>query len=528
MKRNKNEKIMNLLASHGFCPRIQEDGTRVAFETSAGASFDVGFVRNGGSCVQVRLRLNSREPARSQEEESKAALDVNAAPDVKILRSDSNLFAVFERPCKEGNLWTLCQRGFGACLNAAMLFQEITKADEARPSSIVDVSEADICDDVDIEYSLENADKGDSDDSVKSDRSEGFLETMFELFMLVLIMSFVEKKSKEEDNLKVFNEDGEDEENGEKDESLPFMLEMFREIIDRMTSKRDDESDSQDTADSDDEPWNWDDDSDDDQDDEPWNRHDDSDDDEPWNSDDSSDDDSDDDEPWNRHDDSDDDKPWNWDDSSDDDSDDDEPWNRHDDSDDDEPWNSDDDQDDSNDGNVDDDESADQDDGEKSNSDHSSIDSQILRLLRLLAEKKKADREKKDDDSGGEEFDETLQALTDYLKREGFDYVVDDDKDIRISYMGFPFWINVDGSCKFYRIITLIPEVPGASLELENAVEEINSHVNPVKVVLMNKNTPFFTFEGFFDTPHSFLNVFNIGLKSLSKAKKDLIRILER
>ena len=148
--------------------------------------------------------------------------------------------------------------------------------------------------------------------------------------------------------------------------------------------------------------------------------------------------------------------------------------------------------------------------------------------MRLLAEKKKADREKKDDDSGGEEFDETLQALTDYLKREGFDYVVDDDKDIRISYMGFPFWINVDGSCNFYRIITLIPEVPGASLELENAVEEINSHVNPVKVVLMNKNTPFFTFEGFFDTPHSFLNVFNIGLKSLSKAKKDLIRILER
>lgn len=487
---------MNLLASHGFCPRIQEDGTRVAFETSAGASFDVGFVRNGGSCVQVRLRLNSREPARSQEEESKAALDVNAAPDVKILRCDSDLFAVFERPRKEGDLWTLCQRGFGACLNAAMLFQEITKADEARPSSVVDVSEADICDDVDIEYSLENADKGDSDDSVKSDRSEGFLETMFELFMLVLIMSFVEKKSKEEDNLKVFNEDGEDEENGEKDESLSFMLAMLRELIDRKTSKGgdDDESDAEDSTDSDGEPWNLDDDSDDDQDDEPWNSDDDSDD-EPWNSDDDSDD-----------------EPWNWDDDSDDD----------------EPWNSDDDQDDSNDGNVDDDESADQDDGEKSNSDHSSIDSQILRLLRLLAEKKKADREKKDDDSGGEEFDETLQALTDYLKREGFDYVVDDDKDIRISYMGFPFWINVDGSCKFYRIITLIPEVPGASLELENAVEEINSHINPVKVVLMNKNTPFFTFEGFFDTPHSFLNVFNIGLKSLSKAKKDLIRILER
>lgn len=487
MKRNKNEKIMNLLASHGFCPRIQEDGSRVAFETSAGASFDVGFVRNGGSCVQVRLRLNSRDPARSQEEESKAALDVNAAPDVKILRCDSDLFAVFERPRKEGDLWTLCQRGFGACLNAAMLFQEITKADETRPSSIVDLSAAQICDDVDIEYGVKNADKDDSEDSDKSDRSDDFLETMFRLFMLVSIMSFVEKKSKEEDNSNVFNEDDEDEENGEKDESLPFMLEMFREIIDRMTSKGDDESDSQDTADSDDEPWNWDDDSDDDQDDEPWNRHDDSDDDS-------------------------DDEPWNWDDDSDDD----------------EPWNSDDDQDDSNDGNVDDDESADQDDGEKSNSDHSSIDSQILRLLRLLAEKKKADREKKDDDSGGEEFDETLQALTDYLKREGFDYVVDDDKDIRISYMGFPFWINVDGSCKFYRIITLIPEVPGASLELENAVEEINSHVNPVKVVLMNKNTPFFTFEGFFDTPHSFLNVFNIGLKSLSKAKKDLIRILER
>lgn len=487
---------MNLLASHGFCPRIQEDGSRVAFETSAGASFDVGFVRNGGSCVQVRLRLNSREPARSQEEESKAALDVNAAPDVKILRCDSDLFAVFERPRKEGDLWTLCQRGFGACLNASMLFQEITKADETRPSPIVDLSAAQICDDVDIEYGVKNADKDDSEDSDKSDRSDDFLETMLRLFMLVSIMSFVEKKSKEEDNSNVFNEDGEDEENGEKDESLPFMLEMFREIIDRMTSKGDDESDSQDTADSDDEPWNWDDDSDDDQDDEPWNRHDDSDDD----------------------------KPWNWDDSSDDDSDDDEPWNRHDDSDDDELWNSDDDSDDD----GDEDESVDQDDGEKSDDDQSGIDSQILRLLRLLAEKKKADREKKDDDSGGEEFDETLQALTDYLKREGFDYVVDDDKDIRISYMGFPFWVNVDGSCKFYRIITLIPEVPGASLELENAVEEINSHVNPVKVVLMNKNTPFFTFEGFFDTPHSFLNVFNIGLKSLSKAKKDLIRILER
>ncbi len=141
---------MNLLASHGFCPRIQEDGSRVAFETPAGASFDVGFVRNGGSCVQVRLRLNSREPARSQEEELKAALDVNAAPDVKILRCDSDLFAVFERPRKEGDLWTLCQRGFGACLNAAMLFQEITKADEARTSSIVDLSAAKICDDVDI------------------------------------------------------------------------------------------------------------------------------------------------------------------------------------------------------------------------------------------------------------------------------------------------------------------------------------------------------------------------------------------
>lgn len=487
---------MNLLASHGFCPRIQEDGSRVAFETSAGASFDVGFVRNGGSCVQVRLRLNSREPARSQEEESKAALDVNAAPDVKILRCDSDLFAVFERPRKEGDLWTLCQRGFGACLNASMLFQEITKADETRPSPIVDLSAAQICDDVDIEYGVKNADKDDSEDSDKSDRSDDFLETMLRLFMLVSIMSFVEKKSKEEDNSNVFNEDDEDEENGEKDESLPFMLEMFREIIDRMTSKGDDESDSQDTADSDDEPWNWDDDSDDDQDDEPWNRHDDSDDDEPWNSDDSSDDDSDDDEPWNRHDDSDDDELWNSDDDSDDDG--------------------------------DEDESVDQDDGEKSDDDQSGINSQILRLLRLLAEKKKADREKKDDDSGGEEFDETLQTLTDYLKREGFDYVVDDDKDIRISYMGFPFWINVDGSCKFYRIITLIPEVPGASLELENAVEEINSHVNPVKVVLMNKNTPFFTFEGFFDTPHSFLNVFNIGLKSLSKAKKDLIRILER
>ena len=486
---------MNLLASHGFCPRIQEDGSRVAFETSAGASFDVGFVRNGGSCVQVRLRLNSREPARSQEEESKAALDVNAAPDVKILRCDSDLFAVFERPRKEGDLWTLCQRGFGACLNASMLFQEITKADETRPSPIVDLSAAQICDDVDIEYGVKNADKDDSEDSDKSDRSDDFLETMLRLFMLVSIMSFVEKKSKEEDNSNVFNEDDEDEENGEKDESLPFMLEMFREIIDRMTSKGDDESDSQDTADSDDEPWNWDDDSDDDQDDEPWNRHDDSDD-EPWNSDDSSDDDSDDDEPWNRHDDSDDDELWNSDDDSDDDG--------------------------------DEDESVDQDDGEKSDDDQSGINSQILRLLRLLAEKKKADREKKDDDSGGEEFDETLQTLTDYLKREGFDYVVDDDKDIRISYMGFPFWINVDGSCKFYRIITLIPEVPGASLELENAVEEINSHVNPVKVVLMNKNTPFFTFEGFFDTPHSFLNVFNIGLKSLSKAKKDLIRILER
>lgn len=495
MKRNKNEKIMNLLASHGFCPRIQEDGSRVAFETSAGASFDVGFVRNGGSCVQVRLRLNSRDPARSQEEESKAALDVNAAPDVKILRCDSDLFAVFERPRKEGDLWTLCQRGFGACLNASMLFQEITKADETRPSPIVDLSAAQICDDVDIEYGVKNADKDDSEDSDKSDRSDDFLETMLRLFMLVSIMSFVEKKSKEEDNSNVFNEDDEDEENGEKDESLPFMLEMFREIIDRMTSKGDDESDSQDTADSDDEPWNWDDDSDDDQDDEPWNRHDDSDD-EPWNSDDSSDDDSDDDEPWNRHDDSDDDELWNSDDDSDDDG--------------------------------DEDESVDQDDGEKSDDDQSGINSQILRLLRLLAEKKKADREKKDDDSGGEEFDETLQTLTDYLKREGFDYVVDDDKDIRISYMGFPFWINVDGSCKFYRIITLIPEVPGASLELENAVEEINSHVNPVKVVLMNKNTPFFTFEGFFDTPHSFLNVFNIGLKSLSKAKKDLIRILER
>ena len=148
--------------------------------------------------------------------------------------------------------------------------------------------------------------------------------------------------------------------------------------------------------------------------------------------------------------------------------------------------------------------------------------------MRLLAEKKLADKEKKDDDSGGEEFDQTLQALTDYLKREGFDYEIDDDKDVRISYMGFPFWINVDRNSKFYRIITLIPEVPGASLELENAVEEINSHVNPVKVVLMKKNTPFFTFEGFFDSPHSFLNVFNIGLKSLSKAKKDLMRILER
>ena len=471
MKRNKNKKIMNLLASHGFCPRIQEDGSRVAFETSAGASFDVGFVRNGGSCVQVRLRLNSREPARSQEEELKAALDVNAAPDVKILRCDSDLFAVFERPRKEGDLWTLCQRGFGACLNAAMLFQEITKADEARPSSIVDLSAAKICDDVDIEYGVKNADKDDSEDSDKSDRSDGFLETMFRLFMLVSIMSFVEKKSKEEDNSNVFNEDDEDEENGEKDESLPFMLEMFREMIDRMASKGDDESDLQDTADSDDdsddEPWNWDDDSDDDQDGEPWNRHDDSDD-ELWNSDDDSDDDG------------------------------------------------------------DEDESVDQDDGEKSDDDQSGINSQILRLLRLLAEKKLADKEKKDDDSGGEEFDQTLQALTDYLKREGFDYEIDDDKDVRISYMGFPFWINVDRNSKFYRIITLIPEVPGASLELENAVEEINSHVNPVKVVLMKKNTPFFTFEGFFDSPHSFLNVFNIGLKSLSKAKKDLMRILER
>ncbi|MBQ2555783.1 MAG: hypothetical protein II561_04440, partial [Thermoguttaceae bacterium] len=297
MKRNKNKKIMNLLASHGFCPRIQEDGSRVAFETSAGASFDVGFVRNGGSCVQVRLRLNSREPARSQEEELKAALDVNAAPDVKILRCDSDLFAVFERPRKEGDLWTLCQRGFGACLNAAMLFQEITKADEARPSPIVDLSAAQICDDVDIEYGVKNADKDGAEDSDKSDRSDGFLETMFRLFMLVSIMSFVEKKSKEEDNSNVFNEDGEDEENGEKDESLPFMLEMFREMIDRMASKGDDESDLQDTADSDDdsddEPWNWDDDSDDDQDDEPWNRHDDSDDDDPWNSDDDSDDDQD-------------------------------------------------------------------------------------------------------------------------------------------------------------------------------------------------------------------------------------------
>ncbi|MBQ2038582.1 MAG: hypothetical protein II486_03935 [Thermoguttaceae bacterium] len=471
MKRNKNKKIMNLLASHGFCPRIQEDGSRVAFETSAGASFDVGFVRNGGSCVQVRLRLNSREPARSQEEELKAALDVNAAPDVKILRCDSDLFAVFERPRKEGDLWTLCQRGFGACLNAAMLFQEITKADEARTSSIVDLSAAKICDDVDIEYGVKNADKDDSEDSDKSDRSDGFLETMFRLFMLVSIMSFVEKKSKEEDNSNVFNEDDEDEENGEKDESLPFMLEMFREMIDRMASKGDDESDLQDTADSDDdsddEPWNWDDDSDDDQGDEPWNRHDDSDD-ELWNSDDDSDDDG------------------------------------------------------------DEDESVDQDDGEKSDDDQSGINSQILRLLRLLAEKKLADKEKKDDDSGGEEFDQTLQALTDYLKREGFDYEIDDDKDVRISYMGFPFWINVDRNSKFYRIITLIPEVPGASLELENAVEEINSHVNPVKVVLMKKNTPFFTFEGFFDSPHSFLNVFNIGLKSLSKAKKDLMRILER
>ena len=462
---------MNLLASHGFCPRIQEDGSRVAFETSAGASFDVGFVRNGGSCVQVRLRLNSREPARSQEEELKAALDVNAAPDVKILRCDSDLFAVFERPRKEGDLWTLCQRGFGACLNAAMLFQEITKADEARPSPIVDLSAAQICDDVDIEYGVKNADKDGAEDSDKSDRSDGFLETMFRLFMLVSIMSFVEKKSKEEDNSNVFNEDGEDEENGEKDESLPFMLEMFREMIDRMASKGDDESDLQDTADSDDdsddEPWNWDDDSDDDQDGEPWNRHDDSDD-ELWNSDDDSDDDG------------------------------------------------------------DEDESVDQDDGEKSDDDQSGINSQILRLLRLLAEKKLADKEKKDDDSGGEEFDQTLQALTDYLKREGFDYEIDDDKDVRISYMGFPFWINVDRNSKFYRIITLIPEVPGASLELENAVEEINSHVNPVKVVLMKKNTPFFTFEGFFDSPHSFLNVFNIGLKSLSKAKKDLMRILER
>ena len=472
MKRNKNKKIMNLLASHGFCPRIQEDGSRVAFETSAGASFDVGFVRNGGSCVQVRLRLNSREPARSQEEELKAALDVNAAPDVKILRCDSDLFAVFERPRKEGDLWTLCQRGFGACLNASMLFQEITKADEARTSSIVDLSAAKICDDVDIEYGVKNADKDGAEDSDKSDRSDGFLETMFRLFMLVSIMSFVEKKSKEEDNSNVFNEDDEDEENGEKDESLPFMLEMFREMIDRMASKGDDESDLQDTADSDDdsddEPWNWDDDSDDDQDGEPWNRHDDSDDDDPWNSDDDSDDDG------------------------------------------------------------DEDESVDQDDGEKSDDDQSGINSQILRLLRLLAEKKLADKEKKDDDSGGEEFDQTLQALTDYLKREGFDYEIDDDKDVRISYMGFPFWINVDRNSKFYRIITLIPEVPGASLELENAVEEINSHVNPVKVVLMKKNTPFFTFEGFFDSPHSFLNVFNIGLKSLSKAKKDLMRILER
>ena len=462
---------MNLLASHGFCPRIQEDGSRVAFETSAGASFDVGFVRNGGSCVQVRLRLNSREPARSQEEELKAALDVNAAPDVKILRCDSDLFAVFERPRKEGDLWTLCQRGFGACLNAAMLFQEITKADEARTSSIVDLSAAKICDDVDIEYGVKNADKDGAEDSDKSDRSDGFLETMFRLFMLVSIMSFVEKKSKEEDNSNVFNEDDEDEENGEKDESLPFMLEMFREMIDRMASKGDDESDLQDTADSDDdsddEPWNWDDDSDDDQNGEPWNRHDDSDD-ELWNSDDDSDDDG------------------------------------------------------------DEDESVDQDDGEKSDDDQSGINSQILRLLRLLAEKKLADKEKKDDDSGGEEFDQTLQALTDYLKREGFDYEIDDDKDVRISYMGFPFWINVDRNSKFYRIITLIPEVPGASLELENAVEEINSHVNPVKVVLMKKNTPFFTFEGFFDSPHSFLNVFNIGLKSLSKAKKDLMRILER
>ncbi|MBQ1863620.1 MAG: hypothetical protein II150_03400 [Thermoguttaceae bacterium] len=521
MKRNKNKKIMNLLASHGFCPRIQEDGSRVAFETSAGASFDVGFVRNGGSCVQVRLRLNSREPARSQEEELKAALDVNAAPDVKILRCDSDLFAVFERPRKEGDLWTLCQRGFGACLNAAMLFQEITKADEARPSPIVDLSAAQICDDVDIEYGVKNADKDGAEDSDKSDRSDGFLETMFRLFMLVSIMSFVEKKSKEEDNSNVFNEDDEDEENGEKDESLPFMLEMFREMIDRMTSKGDDESDSQDTADSDDEPWNWDDDSDDDQDDEPWNRHDDSDDEEPWNWDDDSDDDQDG-EPWNRHDDSDDDDPWNSDDDSDDDQGD-EPWNRHDDSDD-ELWNSDDDSDDD----GDEDESVDQDDGEKSDDDQSGINSQILRLLRLLAEKKLADKEKKDDDSGGEEFDQTLQALTDYLKREGFDYEIDDDKDVRISYMGFPFWINVDRNSKFYRIITLIPEVPGASLELENAVEEINSHVNPVKVVLMKKNTPFFTFEGFFDSPHSFLNVFNIGLKSLSKAKKDLMRILER
>ena len=471
MKRNKNKKIMNLLASHGFCPRIQEDGSRVAFETSAGASFDVGFVRNGGSCVQVRLRLNSREPARSQEEELKAALDVNAAPDVKILRCDSDLFAVFERPRKEGDLWTLCQRGFGACLNASMLFQEITKADEARTSSIVDLSAAKICDDVDIEYGVKNADKDGAEDSDKSDRSDGFLETMFRLFMLVSIMSFVEKKSKEEDNSNVFNEDDEDEANGEKDESLPFMLEMFREMIDRMASKGDDESDLQDTADSDDdsddEPWNWDDDSDDDQDGEPWNRHDDSDD-ELWNSDDDSDDDG------------------------------------------------------------DEDESVDQDDGEKSDDDQSGINSQILRLLRLLAEKKLADKEKKDDDSGGEEFDQTLQALTDYLKREGFDYEIDDDKDVRISYMGFPFWINVDRNSKFYRIITLIPEVPGASLELENAVEEINSHVNPVKVVLMKKNTPFFTFEGFFDSPHSFLNVFNIGLKSLSKAKKDLMRILER
>ena len=476
---------MNLLASHGFCPRIQEDGSRVAFETSAGASFDVGFVRNGGSCVQVRLRLNSRDPARSQEEELKAALDVNAAPDVKILRCDSDLFAVFERPRKEGDLWTLCQRGFGACLNAAMLFQEITKADEARTSSIVDLSAAKICDDVDIEYGVKNADKDGAEDSDKSDRSDGFLETMFRLFMLVSIMSFVEKKSKEEDNSNVFNEDDEDEENGEKDESLPFMLEMFREMIDRMASKGDDESDLQDTADSDDDLWNSDDDSDDSDDDQ-------------------------------------DDEPWNWDDDSDDDQGD-EPWNRHDDSDD-ELWNSDDDSDDD----GDEDESVDQDDGEKSDDDQSGINSQILRLLRLLAEKKLADKEKKDDDSGGEEFDQTLQALTDYLKREGFDYEIDDDKDVRISYMGFPFWINVDRNSKFYRIITLIPEVPGASLELENAVEEINSHVNPVKVVLMKKNTPFFTFEGFFDSPHSFLNVFNIGLKSLSKAKKDLMRILER